>query len=159
MRLYLVQHGDAVAKDVDPDRPLSEKGRADVERIAAFLSRAGVIVSELQHSGKTRAQQTAELLASAIGTGASCRSIAGIAPLDPVADFARIARDLASDTMVVGHLPFMGKLVSCLVLDDESTPCVAFQPGTVVCLERADGGDWSVAWMIRPELLGGLGGY
>jgi len=30
---------------------------------------------------------------------------------------------------------------------------VSFTPGTVVCLER-DGNDiWSVAWVVRPELL------
>ena len=27
MRIYLTQHGEAVPKDVDPDRPLSEQGR------------------------------------------------------------------------------------------------------------------------------------
>ena len=33
MRLYLVQHGEAVAKEVDPDRPLSEHGREDIVRL------------------------------------------------------------------------------------------------------------------------------
>jgi len=27
MRLYLVQHGDAVSEEIDPERPLSELGR------------------------------------------------------------------------------------------------------------------------------------
>jgi len=26
MRLYIVQHGDSVPKDIDPDRPLSDRG-------------------------------------------------------------------------------------------------------------------------------------
>jgi len=30
MRVYLVQHGEAVSKEENPDRPLSEKGAADV---------------------------------------------------------------------------------------------------------------------------------
>ena len=30
MKLYLVQHGDALTKESDPDRPLSDRGRADV---------------------------------------------------------------------------------------------------------------------------------
>ena len=34
MRVYLVQHGDAVPKEVDPDRPLSDTGC--VWRIANF---------------------------------------------------------------------------------------------------------------------------
>ena len=43
MKLYLMQHGDALQKDVDPDRPLSPRGRRDIEKIAAFLHRiAGI---------------------------------------------------------------------------------------------------------------------
>jgi Histidine phosphatase superfamily (branch 1) len=66
MRLYLMQHGAALAKDVDPARPLSEQGEQDVRRIAAFLARAGVGVGRIWHSGKRRAEQTAELLAAAL---------------------------------------------------------------------------------------------
>ncbi len=62
--------------------------------------------------------------------------------------------------MVVGHLPFMGRLVSHLVAGSEKANVAAFQPGTVACLERAggdeDGGGWALAWMVRPELLGGV---
>ncbi len=58
--------------------------------------------------------------------------------------------------MVVGHLPFMGRLASRLVAGSEEANVAAFQPGTVACLERADdGGGWALAWMVRPELLGG----
>ena len=64
MRLYLVQHGEALPKQVDPERPLSERGRSDVARVADFLKGAGIRVTRVAHSGKTRARQTAELLAS-----------------------------------------------------------------------------------------------
>ena len=67
MKLYLVQHGDALAKDIDADRPLSEKGQSDVKRIASFLA-GRMEVSRVMHSGKTRAQQTAELLADSMAS-------------------------------------------------------------------------------------------
>jgi phosphohistidine phosphatase len=153
MKLYLVQHGDAVPKEVDPERPLSEQGRADVRGVAAFLARAGVRVSAIRHSGKKRAEQTAELLAAAVGGGARAARVSGIDPLDPVADFAQTADEWTQDTMVVGHLPFVGKLVSQLVVGDEAASTVSFRPGSVVCLEREPEGGWSVAWMIRPELM------
>ena len=60
MKLYLVQHGEACAEDVDPERPLTAQGRADVERLAAFLQQAGIQVGRVIHSGKLRAEQTAE---------------------------------------------------------------------------------------------------
>lgn len=37
MRLYLVQHGEAVSEEIDPARSLSEKGKTDISKIAKFL--------------------------------------------------------------------------------------------------------------------------
>ena len=65
MRLYLVQHGDAVPERLDPERPLSAAGRREVEAVARLLAGAGARVAHVVHSGKLRAQQTAELLVSA----------------------------------------------------------------------------------------------
>src|SRR5688500_9788627 len=63
MRLYLVQHGEAVPEQVDPQRPLSEAGRRDVQAMARLLAGAGIRPTRIVHSGKRRAQETAELLA------------------------------------------------------------------------------------------------
>lgn len=62
MKLYLVQHGEALSKEQDTKRSLSEQGRREVERMANFLATAGVRVARICHSGKLRAQQTAEIL-------------------------------------------------------------------------------------------------
>ena len=66
MKLYLAQHGEACAKDIDPERPLTDQGRDDIERLAAFLARAGIQVERVIDSGKLRAAQTADLLAAAV---------------------------------------------------------------------------------------------
>ena len=153
MKLYLVQHGDAVAKEVDPKRPLSDRGRKDVGPVGRFLAEARVCIPIILHSGKRRAEQTAELLATAVGASASPEKISGISPLDPVAPFAQTVNRWTSDTMVVGHLPFVGKLVSLLVAGNEATSVVAFRPGTIVCLEQDDDARWGLVWMIRPELV------
>ncbi len=79
----------------------------------------------------------------------------GLAPNDSVEVAADLIAGWSEDTMVVGHLPFMGRLVSHLVAGSEEANVAAFQPGAVVCLERADGDGWALAWMVRPELLGG----
>ncbi|UCE84916.1 MAG: phosphohistidine phosphatase SixA [Deltaproteobacteria bacterium] len=152
MRLYLVQHGHALAKEVDPDRPLSDAGRGDVERLAAFLARSGLRVETVVHSGKTRARQTAEILAAAV-CEASPESRADLGPNDPVGPVAEAAETWTADAMLVGHLPFMARLASHLVGAREDRGAVAFQPGGVACLERAGDGTWAIAWMLRPELL------
>jgi phosphohistidine phosphatase len=154
MKLYLAQHGEAVPKDENPERPLSEQGQRDVRAIAALLQSAEVRVDRVWHSGKTRAEQTARLLAGALlPRGRKPQAIEGIGPNAPVAEFSVDADVWEDDTLVVGHLPFMARLVALLTTGDSDRDIVAYCPGSVVCLERADAGHWVVLWMIRPDIL------
>ena len=152
MKLYLVQHGDACAKEVDPERPLTEKGESNIERLAAFLKAAGIQVERVIHSGKLRAQQTATRLAEAMAPGIELEESGLINPNDNPKAFDWQSESWDQDTLVVGHLPFMGRLVSHLVAGDADMPLVAFRPGSVVCLERASDGNWLLHWMLRPGL-------
>jgi phosphohistidine phosphatase len=151
MKLYLIQHGEAVSKDVDPDRPLSPRGRKDVEIVASFLKKSGISVSKILHSGKTRARQTAEILVQIILNNGHIEVIDDIAPNDPVESFVETIPTLETNTMIVGHLPFMARLVTSLTADYEDPPLVAYQPGSVVCLEQDDNHSWQIQWMIRPD--------
>jgi len=153
MRLYLVQHGEAVAKEIDLERPLTEQGRLDVQRLATFLAASGIYTKRIIHSGKLRAAQTAELLAAELAPEANLESMPGLRPLDPVAPFAEQLAAWTQDALVVGHLPFMASLVAQLATGREDAEPTAFTPGTAVCLERTQTNVWVIAWMIRPELL------
>ena len=155
MKLYLVQHGEAVAKDVDPDRPLSEQGQTDVARLAALLATLGVQVEHVLHSGKTRARQTAKALGQATLKQGLAEAVSGIAPNDSTEPFAETIATWHEDTLVVGHLPFMARLVSRLLLNADDPPVVGYQPGSMVCLEQDSEGAWRLIWMLRPELLAG----
>ncbi|RME35186.1 MAG: phosphohistidine phosphatase SixA [Gammaproteobacteria bacterium] len=154
MRLYLAQHGEALPKEQDPERPLSGKGRAEVERMARFLGAAGVRAQRVIHSGKARAEQTAALLAQAIAPGVEAEVSGLINPDDPPEAFDWQSDAWDRDTLVVGHLPFMARLASHLLIQDEDRILTGFRPGTVLCLEKEEPGDWRIAWMVRPELLG-----
>jgi phosphohistidine phosphatase len=155
MRIYLVQHGEAVAAEVDPERPLSAAGEADVRRIAAVLRGNGVGVARILHSGKRRAEQTAEVLAAALGPKIQPEARAGLNPNDPTAGLADETAGWEQDTMLVGHLPFMARLASRLIAGREDADVVAFRPGSVLCLERTEQRGWTIAWMLRPDLLPG----
>ena len=153
MHLYLMQHGEAVPPEQDPARPLSDKGRQDVERLAAFLAERKVALSRVVHSGKLRARQTAEILVEAVAPAVRLEEIAGIAPMDPVEDFAAAVAARDSDSLVVGHLPFMEKLTSYLVVGNEDTPVIKFQNGAVVCLDLdREVGSWVIKWALSPKL-------
>jgi phosphohistidine phosphatase len=153
MRLYLAQHGEALAKAVDPARPLSEEGRRDVQAIARFLKGAGIQVERVWHSGKLRAEQTAQLMAKAVAPRIAPVVVKGLNPDDPVAGFVSDADVWEQDTLVVGHLPFLSRLVAWLTVAEAEREIVGFLPGSVVCLERSDADRWILLWMLRPELF------
>jgi phosphohistidine phosphatase len=148
MKLLLVQHGENVPDSVDPERPLSAKGRADVERLARDCGSVSGSVREILHSGKARARQTADIL----GTGLSLpvHTRAGLDPLDPVKPFASECESWSDTRIVVGHLPFLERLAALLVADREDPPVVAFQRGGMVCLEKRGPSEWCILWTLFP---------
>ena len=151
MKLYLAQHGDALAKEINPERPLSETGQSAVERLAMSLAER-IEVSRVIHSGKTRARQTAEILARYISSESAVEEFNGINPNDPVEAFAQLIDDWDDDLLVVGHLPFMSKLVSLLLTGSAEEVIVAYSPGSIASLESVEEG-WQLLWMVSPELF------
>jgi len=153
MKLYLVQHGEAVPKESNPDRPLTERGMADVQRLAVYLSERNVTASRAVHSGKTRARQTAEAVAAVIAPRASVEAVEGLEPTASAELMATRLVEWTRDTVVVGHQPFLGRLASRLLCGGENGFSVAFVPGSAVCLERDADGAWHLNWMLRPEFV------
>ena len=153
MKLYLVQHAEACTKDVDPQRPLTEQGVQDMARLAARLKHAGIEVGRIIHSGKLRAKQTAESLAQALAPGLELETSGLLNPNDNPKAFDWQSESWDTDTLIVGHLPFMARLVSHLLAEDELRIVAGFTPGSIVCLESHHDGHWQLNWMLRPELL------
>lgn len=153
MKLYLVQHGESVSKDVDPGRPLSSQGEKDIEQLAESLRASGITVDTVLHSSKMRAHQSAEILGEVLLVSGEVEVTDGINPNDPVPDFSLRVHKFKHDTMVVGHLPFMAKMVSYLVTGNEDSEIVAYKPGSVVCLQQDTEEHWQIQWMLRPDTL------
>ena len=151
--LYLMQHGEAVQEQDDPQRPLTADGRADVHRVAAVAWAAGVRLGVCFHSGKLRAKQSAELLATALD-GARVETMDGLAPNDKVAPVARWLRDREDSAVaVVGHLPSLGRLASLLLAGDETAGVVAFHMGGLVRLvPQGPGETYAVDWALTPAV-------
>ena len=120
MHIYLVQHGAAVPKDENPEKPLSDSGRDDIKKMASFLARSHVSAARVIHSGKLRALETALLLAEVLGPGNVVEEIeSGLAPNDSTDALFAAIDGWTEDTIIVGHLPFMSKMVSRLVTGNE----------------------------------------
>jgi len=151
MRVYLIQHGQAKAKDADPARPLTDTGRADTQKVAGLIGPLGLRVRAIWQSGKTRARQTAELFAEAVAAEEGVVQRDGMSPDDDVAPVAEALAHSEGDLMLVGHMPFMAKLAARLLTGSESPRPVAFRNSGVVCLRRSDDGRWQLAWSVPAE--------
>ena len=155
MHIHLAQHGEAKPEEIDPERRLTENGTRAVQKVADFLRKSsGLEVDTIWHSGKPRAQQTAELLrlATSAGEGALMQHD-GLAPKDAVEPIKRELEQENSNVMIVGHLPFLGRLAALLLTGNADNEVVAFQLDCVVNLNRDDAGKWKLEWMIVPKLL------
>ncbi len=152
MRVYLVQHADAVPKDQDPEQPLTPAGRETARRVARWLAATGrARPAEILHSAKPRAKQTAEVFARALATP-PLREVDGLGPDDDVGPAAEAVKSSAGDLMLVGHLPHLNRLASFLVSGDAAADVVRFRRAGVICIER-EGGAWAILWAVIPELV------
>jgi phosphohistidine phosphatase len=149
MRLYLVHHGDAVGPDVDPMRPLSERGRADVGSLASRAAAHGVKPEVIWHSGKLRARQTAELFRQACQPLAECTAARGLQPDDPPHWAVDLLIEETRSVMLVGHMPHLPRLLRLLVAGRPDAGFPDFPPHGIVELWAEKRG-WVEAWRDGP---------
>ncbi len=154
MNLYLVQHGEAMTKDVDPKRPLSDRGRQDVTKVVQFAAKnCRMNISHIHHSGKLRARQTGDILAADLDLPKPIE-INGLAPLDDPSIWTCRLEELTDSIMLVGHLPHLARLTGALLCGGPETAPVKFKMGGIVALVKEDG-QWSLEWMLVPDMLEG----
>jgi phosphohistidine phosphatase len=154
MKLYLIQHGEAKSEAEDPERSLTTKGLEEVRKISKVGKALNIRPSIVYHSGKLRAKQTAEMIAGGLNiSNLPVQAVQGLNPNDDVRPWAERISKETRDLMVVGHLPFLEKLVSLLLCGDESARAVIFCYGAIVCLDQKEDKRWAVRWILTPEMV------
>jgi phosphohistidine phosphatase len=151
MELYLVQHAEAMPKEANPERPLTEQGHNTATDVATMAGRLGIAVQQIRHSGKTRAAQTATILAETLSPPGGVVQKDGLAPRDDVKPVADELKRSDLPVMLIGHLPFLERLAGYLLTGDEGCAVVQFCNAGIVCLVR-NGEQWQVRWIITPEI-------
>jgi phosphohistidine phosphatase len=157
MEIYLIQHAQAKSIEQDPTRPLSEEGLSNIESVAGHVAGLRLAVDHIYHSGKLRAQQTAEILARHVGAADKVEVKRGLDPSDSVLPTKDWLDQLSSkgtrSIAIVGHLPFLDKLTSLLVAGIEDAHVVAFQnAGIVKLVPKSAGSGYSIQWIITPDI-------
>lgn len=153
MVLYLVRHGEAKREEEDPQRSLSKKGLQDIRKTASYAKGVNVRVSQIFHSGKTRALQTASVLDEYLKPVRGISATDGLNPLDdPRIFFERISK-LKEDTMIIGHLPHLSRLAALILCNDKEKDIISFKTASILCLDRSEDGSWSIEWLISPSMI------
>lgn len=151
MNIYLMRHGDAVYQGSDDLSPLSGQGKQDIDAIAKFIL-PWRLHARVFHSEKLRAKQTAERLSAGFIVE-SITERAGLSPSDSIIAMVDELNEMNSDTLLVGHMPFMGRLVSQLLYQNAGQDVMNFHKGTLVCLQLISYRQWAIDWVIHPELV------
>jgi phosphohistidine phosphatase len=152
MYLYLVQHGEAKSAETDPTRGLTTKGIADVRKVAAHLQKLNLDVKRIYHSGKTRAYETASLLAEQLKSVKGVVEAEGLGPQDDLQIWHELLKTLDEDVVLVGHLPHLRRLTSLLLCGEPERTVVHLKMGGMVCLRRLED-EWSLEWAVSPDLF------
>ena len=134
-------------------RALALKLCAALAFLAPLLTPRGI--DRIEHSDKLRARQTAEILAARLQPLKGTQQLTGLAPNDDVTSVSIRLQQESKNMILVGHLPHLSRLVSRLLGLDSNRAVVRFQMGGVVRLDRDETGQWTVRWVLPPEVLSG----
>jgi phosphohistidine phosphatase len=145
MHLILVHHGDAVGPDVDPQRPLSVKGRLAVEGLASSAAARGVKPTVIWHSGKLRAKQTAEAFWRACNPFAEFSATRDLQPEDSPDWMRDRLRAEPRHVLIAGHYPHLPGLLAKLVPGSRAFP----KNGVVALVSEDDGETWTEEWRLE----------
>lgn len=149
MKLYLMRHGQAASKQVDPEQGLTAGGKAEIKKLARQLAGQNVQVAQIYHSEKTRARQTAEIMSRFIAPDVIPKAHAHITPNDDPHTLLPEINEWQIDTLITSHLPFVPNLLTLLIENSSAIQNISFVPGTVVCLLKEDSA-WSIEWVASP---------
>ena len=148
-RVYFAQHGLAADKTENSQRPLTQAGIKQTLSVAKQLHSSEAPVSQIFHSGKLRASQTANIFVTTLDT-ASASMLDHLSPND---DVLVLAKNLTiENALYIGHLPHLEKLVSYLITGNKDQNIVKFQNSAIICLEK-NNNQYHICWYLTPPLI------
>lgn len=144
-----MRHADAISDEVDPVRPLSARGRAQVARVCELLRPvADFAPEEVWHSPLARARETATLLVAGLQLDVPLLLKPGIEPDDDPLKVVAILQAEKKAVAVVGHEPLLGVLASIMVHGPRPGVYYPFPKAAVLAL-TPDGDVWRSQWLVR----------
>jgi phosphohistidine phosphatase len=162
MNLYIVRHAIAVQRgtpgyDDDSQRPLTDKGRGKMNKIAKGLRQLGIELDVILTSPYVRARDTAKVLATEFNLQDQIRFTDN---LIPPGDFKELIDEVqekydVESLALVGHEPMLGQLISWLTTGNRNMQ-INFKKGGV-CYLTADNlyqdHRATLEWLLTPAIM------
>lgn len=141
-----MQHGDAEPESVNSERPLSQKGTDDIQRLCQRMQALGIELTHIFHSGKRRAEQTAGIISQQLAPMVKPAIAGGLKANDDPAVITAVIEQMDDNVLIASHMPFVSRLCSTLLTGSPDTE-FASQPGTLFCLEK-NSDRWRMIYML-----------
>ncbi len=161
MRIYLVRHAiaeNAGTSDYEDDslRPLTEKGREKMKKIASAFKDLGVEPDLIVSSPFIRASQTASILAKILKYKGDVVYSDSLVPMGKPDDMIGEINEKYSmdELMLVGHEPNLSMLVSVLLAGNPDVS-INLKKGSICCLAVDDlhyDRKAVLEWLITPKI-------
>lgn len=157
MELYFLRHGAAAPRGEweaeDSQRPLTDRGREDVAKMAVLLARTAPALDAIVTSPYLRASETAEIVAQHLGLEGRVVSDMLIAPGFNAGRLAKLIRQYpeANALLLVGHEPDFSTTVGEL-----TGGRIVFKKGGMALVESAGESlkKATLAWLVQPGVVG-----
>jgi phosphohistidine phosphatase len=163
MNLYLLRHGAAVEPgtpgfDKDSDRPLTAKGEDRLREAARAMEKLELSFDLILSSPFLRAKQTAEIIAKNFKLR---KKLAFSDDLTPAGNPRLLIQQLnrfrpePENVLLVGHEPYLGKLVALLAAGNTSLE-IDFKKGGLGKLEAESlrlGRCATLVWLLTPQQM------
>jgi len=150
MRLYIARHAHAEPSADDEIRPLSAKGRKQMERLRKGFAQSAFLRPEVVwHSGLVRAEETARELIEGLDLKVPLIQKGGLTPYDNPHLIVESINQSRQSTLIVGHNPNLSELARLLIDPQLGQDPIAFLKGSILCLSRFVAGSQHTPWQIE----------
>lgn len=156
IELHFLRHAHAgnweTWDGADEDRPLSDKGERQADRLGRFLAGVGFQPDAIITSPKVRAARTAEIVAGHLGIPFAVDD--RLAGAFGIAELDALLRDAGDPVraVVVGHDPDFSDAVGTLC----GTSRIPMRKGAVARIDAdrpLEPGGGTLRWLVPPDLL------
>ena len=157
MEIYLMQHGPNLSKEEDPEEPLSPDGKKQVLKAAKAIKKMGLHFDVIIASPKKRSQETAQIVAEAVGFPSEriveTAKVKAMTPAEETIAYLAQYNDQES-VFIAGHLPSLAEISSAL-LTSGSKVTIQFERGGLgrMDVDRLPTHEGKLRWYLTPAQL------